>query len=480
MAAARKFWFPTRLTYYALHDNFSFCIWYNDTSLSSESVSNVPAKIIQLKPLRIPLEVQPESQNVRLADFGFTITDAYSIFETYDILNPDYKYETYLEVYRNSTIFWTGILDWENVKKEDYYYDSGIKYKKVSLSFIDILKYYAYQETTLSDIGYSHGMAIGQLLKAIAQNVQLTNANVSDFYEIADTNGTSYSIAPDYTPSGNRLLITQQDSTKNVLTWLYEFALIFGAHFFTRDGYIQFHPRNDYGTTQALSSSDFYTYDVLTDKITYTKFHAENDQYLDSGVMAWERTDGQQIANSLYEITDADVLNWIYIPISFQEWNGVVTFNSVASQLYDSTKDFPSLGIMCGDEIRIETGSGTAVYFKSAVRLASSTHKLLIYPIQSVTSGAQYFINAGAVGSNSIVPTGNYKRFKTALLADLLKNINYTFFINDTEILNVRTDIDTLLDLEKIYTWNSKSYRIKNISYFLDINKADAELKAVA
>ena len=144
----------------------------------------------------------------------------------------------YLTIKRNSTIFFEGIIDYQNIEKNEYWDDAGaLQYSKIVIPFVDKVR--ALEFYTLADAGISSGDHLGTILSAMATTINLLLASGQFTFSFTEIGGRQYN----YSGSGvaDPLKMEIGDTTINCLTFLKNLARGFGFLFYSMGGslYVQ-------------------------------------------------------------------------------------------------------------------------------------------------------------------------------------------------------------------------------------------------
>ena len=489
MAANRYFWFPSKTGSYGIHAEWRFCIYYNDTTLSSPVDTNVAAEIIECEPIQFPFEVQPENQTVRLSTFGFTINNAYDILTTFAIINEDYRNKTFIKIYRNGSYFWDGLLYFDEILYSDYYSDGGtLKYRKATLKFQDALRYYMLNNITLNDIGYVDGIKIRDLLNYISQGIGCTAANISSFYTIIDIGGDQYNICNPY----QELRITNQDKNTNVLKWLNRFCQAFGAYYFCFGNYLYIEPRNNFiSGSIILNDNDILKYSLTKDEnityINYTVQYNNSGGYLFPSPLIYKKETGVKGIKNDYEINASEIISNIYFPTSYSTMNGTISDRSGHNYDYnvaDDSKVWSELDVRCGDLVGWENISDSIQRFSYVEKICGGSgptqNDLEVYGFGiNIEAGSPYTIFKGVYQAYD-PPFTESKRYKAYLLFELIKNIYPTLFQYSRDLLRVEISLSKIANLHYLISYRGKYHRIIGASLDIVTNRASLDLKPVA
>ena len=171
--ALQNFWFPSSTGGYETPaGSVRINIHYNTGAGASNT--DIDCRLLKLSALDMPFEVDPSEGDFRFPAMDITFNNppydtTNNMFEQYSILNGSYETRLFVDFYLNGSVFWQGIIDFNQIKRSDYYLDgSTLKYRKIKLKVYDRLAYFWFNPTLdLDDVGYVDT----QTLKAVIQNI---------------------------------------------------------------------------------------------------------------------------------------------------------------------------------------------------------------------------------------------------------------------------------------------------------------------
>jgi len=221
-------------------------IYYADASTSSV---NLDAEIEVIKPIKYQMEIDPGNQKFRFGRADVVFWNKNDVFETSGVLNSAKKDETFCQILIDGVVFFDGRLLWDQIKKEDWFLDTTLKYRKITLPFEDKLSFLF--QKTLADATYTDGMLVETLLNNAAAVLGLTS-DINTAYVITEQRGASYGITLSF--NTDQLRIWGLNSTDNLMTTIKALALALGHFVYTQDNKFVFVQRDQ--RSSALLSTD--------------------------------------------------------------------------------------------------------------------------------------------------------------------------------------------------------------------------------
>jgi len=139
----------------------------------------------------------------------------------------------YLTIKRDGSTFWQGIIDYQNVEKDEYWSDGGtLKYNRIYVPFTDIVR--ALDFYTLDEIGVSDGDHIGSILSAMATQLGLSVNSTFFSFSFTEIGGREYN--PSGTGLADPLKVEIDDTNMNAMSLLKLLARGFGFFFYSSGG----------------------------------------------------------------------------------------------------------------------------------------------------------------------------------------------------------------------------------------------------
>jgi len=179
---------------------------------------------------------------VRLGTVKLGFDNHSNIWETWNSVGvfatADDPEKIYLTIKRNSVTFFDGIIDYQNVEKDEYWDASGsLQYSKLVIPFTDKVR--ALEFYSLADVGISSGDHLGTILSTMASALDLTVASGQFTFSFTEIGGRQYNHSG--TGIADPLRMEIADTSVNCLSYLKDLARGFGFLFYTMGGnlYIQ-------------------------------------------------------------------------------------------------------------------------------------------------------------------------------------------------------------------------------------------------
>lgn len=488
--AVKEWWFPSSTgNWKSPGGDYRIRIWYNDSSSYSKDMLS---GIKRLADLHIPLENDPSGQQFRHAYLKIELENHNDEFETESLLNVSKKNETFIDLYRNGTLFWTGLLDWRRVEKKDWHFVGGVpKYREVSMYFVDRLAYFWKNDKTLADISYDKNTPINELFINLKDLISINNLNFDSNLEIVEWENISG--VGDKKYKIRDLYINRQDSNMLISEWLKNLIVAIGAFAYTLHDTLYVTRRN-MGSIQAILNDDVLRLDVVQNPrtIQYVKVSATLDMNKDTTEFHeyfliptitvinenHEQGTPSQDGSKDVVIDATGILDEIH-----SQWSSTYLFgpftadNLTANALFDSGQTFLYNNVESGDGIDMDF-SGSNYLKHSMIRKMSDQENLFFQDIGSAPGNFQYRIERGAGPADDV---SIKRRYKIYLLTLLAKDIYADYFLTTDEITRVRLkDIATHQNIHLRYDLNSLNHRVKNARMRLERDEIDFEFVRVS
>ncbi len=90
----------------------------------------------------IPFKMIGKNSTFRFANTKITVFNIDNAFETNNIYDSNKIAETFIDIYKDGSIYWSGRVIWEKSRKTDWYKEgSTITYRAYKLYCVDKLEY---------------------------------------------------------------------------------------------------------------------------------------------------------------------------------------------------------------------------------------------------------------------------------------------------------------------------------------------------
>ena len=226
-----NFWFPSQTGTYTLPsgDTLRICIYYDRAS--ADANTDTDAELEKLTPLDIPLEVSSSAQSHRFSSIQFSFINIDNVFETESILLDAKKNETFCDIYFNGSLYWRGLVEFNQTKKDKWYIDSGsLKYRIIKVKAYDVMSYFWKNAKTLNDASYANAQSIKTVLEGVLglAGFAAGDLNIDTSIDINELCGTSYDLST--------LKCNGFGTSMLCSTFLKSFMMYFGAFIFHLKG----------------------------------------------------------------------------------------------------------------------------------------------------------------------------------------------------------------------------------------------------
>jgi hypothetical protein len=441
------------------------------TASTANYAMNTP---VQISPLSMPFD-SAEPGEIEWSSLAMTFLRATDISVAWgEFLDPDYKDGIRLEVYRSGSLFWNGVIDYESIQKKDWYYDSGLKYKRLSVTFIDALAYFSKNATTMSDISYSAYDSFGAVIGRMALKLGMNSSAyfLDTDYQIADTySGTTYDLSDMYLiNAGSTLLVS--DFIKAL--WM------IGLRSYIWDGKIYINSRKGTTTSQAVSTSDIIKVSADQDNsdVRYIKIDTGAILIATGESISHTVTGGTAsgIDDQNLEFSDADfILGEIGTNAGESGVNiSSVIYSATTDEILDDTNPFTASNLEYGDVI-IYIGTGYDAGITTPTSYVNSgtieIHDIGLEPID----GENYSIDFGKI----IASDGSGYRPKALPLATKGTS-EWLAYYAYTDRVNLQLRGLNYAAFHKRFSFNSNSYATDSAKVDLFLNKVEIKLVKVA
>jgi hypothetical protein len=197
----QNFWFPSQTGgYNSSAGSLRFNIKYSTGGAATNTDVNVDLQ--DISDLDLPFEVSSTTQSFRHPSLSLTFANTpynstNNKFEQYSILNATYKTKLLIDVYVDGSIFWKGIVDFEKVKRSDYYLDgSTLKYRTIKIMFLDRLAFFWMNPIyALTDISFADYDLFDDTLEAILALADIADTEFNwspNVGYVSEANGNTY------------------------------------------------------------------------------------------------------------------------------------------------------------------------------------------------------------------------------------------------------------------------------------------------
>jgi len=475
MAGTVTYYFPSSSgAYVTAAGNVRLKFWYTDTPDEQESINAICLKI---DPINIPLEVDSGNNEFRYAStkikfkYHANIESMLSNFESESDHNS-----VFMDIILDGSLYWRGILEWQNIRRSDYYIDDGtLKYKYITFDFSDAMAYLWKKNKTLSDASYSDGIVIGTLLDNIFALLGFSSSDI-----IIDTNikidedcGSSYNL--------DSLKIREISSNTTCTAFLKEFMLDFACFIYILKGKVYVVARNG-GSTLSITNSHIRKLDKCANlnSITYVRVFTNTEVgNIYPFVINFEKTQGtknDQKTNFNYD------REHVYLKSVYITGSGTVyqpgdkkPSGGDTDNLIDSEAAFLlNAEVQTGDMVFYNDDGIYAPVYGIVLAGITDTNLPFYNPDNvAVDINAEYWVEEGYGASP-------YFRGKAELLVDLVYGIYDDYFLTSPDIFKIKLDgLSTYDDLSKRFILDGNNHRARNARVDIENDKISMELVKV-
>lgn len=458
------YYLPGGSSYYAAKSgNIMFKIWYDEDWVDEVAINT---DCLNIESLNIPLEVDTAGKSFRYANMK--VTFAYSsLIESMlsDIVSNVAKNKTFIDMYIDGSLYWRGLMIWENTSKNDYYIDSSgnVLYKSITFDFNDAFYYLSKNNKTLSNASYSDGIIISSMLENIIAIMGFSSGDLvlDSNLSITEECGTSYDLGD--------LKITGLDSDTLLTEFLNDFMVEFACFIYILKGKVYVVKRTG-GTTLAVSDSSIMALNQSgLNQVGYVNLY-----------ISLIATDGWPAYGGADIVKNSGIKNQANTELNYERECTLLKKCFIAGDgdLYPLPVHAPTGGDT--DDITdtaaafltnlIETGD--VLYYndpvpakaQSFIMKGISETNLKYYDIGvTVDTGENYWIKNGHFSTP-------YPRYKGELLLYMVGSAYIDFFLTSSDIFNITlSDISTHDDISNRFVFNSLNHRARNaIINFID------------
>ena len=458
--AFKTFYFPAQSGHYSTKfGNLQFKIYYSN---STDENLDVNVDLMKMGELSIPLLITPASDEFRFSEININFRNNSDLFESNPIFLKEKEKETFIDIIKDGALFWRGVLNFDAIKKNEWFLDSGsLKYKKIEASFYDALYYFRLNPKDLLDASWVNDISVKSMLENIAS---LINFNASDVYidpalNFTEPCGTVYDL--------NDFLINDWDSSFNknmdVLVFLKQLMLSFAVYIFIHNGKFYVLKRNG-GTIYTVNHSSILKIakEENANPIKYIEFKSTRNWDSIMGTGYGDREDkfssGDASRDNDYKfIHDSELLKYIRTVGSGSSIPETEIDNDGSTNMIRAENiDVMTAGIETGDRVvyNKEAGlpgdSASVVtdldYEKSA---AAEYSYIYFYPDDPTISGELFYIDALAI------------RFKQILIVPVVGNDYKEIYLKSGDHLHLTfKKISDFLDFSRRFSIASKNYKL--------------------
>ncbi|APF17003.1 hypothetical protein Calab_1539 [Caldithrix abyssi DSM 13497] len=249
-----EYYFPQQgYEYRTASGKLKFRFFYEDTTAQT---INTNLHVLKISPIRIEFEAKANEQTIRLPNFTLTLQGG-DFFEGTNFTNG--KNKTFIEIYRDGQLYFTGYLDFNSIQKSDYYVDNGaLKYRTIKFKIFDGIKYYYDNNITLSDIGYTGSESLQSLVQTM-----LSKFHNGSYYFTAQ-NIISENCGLNYTFNDLKLAETSGNFLcRTLLSYIIRYLAL---NIFNLNGIYYVLPRQGESASQALSAESLLSVKKLENR----------------------------------------------------------------------------------------------------------------------------------------------------------------------------------------------------------------------
>ncbi len=262
-----EYYFPQQgYEYQTASGKLKFRFFYEDTAAQS---INTNLHVLKISPIRIEFESKANDQTIRLTNFTLTLQGG-DFFEGTNFTNG--KNKTFVEIYKDGQLYFTGYLDFNSIRKSDYYVDNGaLKYRTIKLKIFDGIKYYYDNNITLSDIGYTGSESLQSLIQTMLTKFHTGNYYFTTQNIVAENCGLNYTL--------NDLKLAGTNGNFLCRTLLSYIMRYLALNIFNLNGTYYILPRQGESTSQTLANEKLLSVKKLENRavIKYIRVSATKD-----------------------------------------------------------------------------------------------------------------------------------------------------------------------------------------------------------
>lgn len=494
--ADQNFWFPSQTgSIYTPAGDLRIKIYYDDGTAASNT--DVGADDVKLSNLEMPFEVDSGDQSFRFSSINITFNNpiydsSNNVFEQYSVFNSTYNKATFVKLYLDGSEIWHGIIDFSQIKKSMWYVDgSDLKYRNLNVKCYDVLAYFWFNSTTLSDIGYSDHDSLQTTIQNIMAEVGISSGDVilDSNYSINEACGNSYDFSD----------LTLVDFGSNMLcrTFLKNFLLGFGLFAYSWNADYWFVMRNG-GSVKTIQNQ--YIVDPIEqiengNPIEYVRIREVKDwddlfdmsSGTDPSTYTHTKTYGNaDDDNREFDILLEDFLGRMYTQVASPQYFGGCSTtdveNGAVAEANDEDENFYTEEIETGMAFEYNC-SGSTPQDRSpifSVAYDAGTGSTITF-LQGVDcgDGSFYRIMRQAIDNGST--WGQHRLYKICLLVNKAAAIYNDFFLTSPNILKIKLrDISEFINLHNKFSILSLNHRARNISISFTTDEMSLELAQVA
>lgn len=450
------YWFPAPTsTYKAKVGDINFMIWY---TRDYNSAVYINTDCLDIESLNIPLEVDPSNQSFRYSNMKIKFKYNFVIEAMLaDIISQGKQNTTYIDMLINGSLYWRGLLVWENIAKNDYYIDTNgnLLYKSITFDFNDAFYYLSKNNKTLSDASYSDGMTI----KALLQNIIALIGFDDPDYLILDSNlkineecGTSYNLG--------HIKIKGLNANTLITEFLHNFMVEFAVFIYILKGNVYVVKRNG-GSILVVNNSDVMDLQKsVINQIGYVNVYFNliaSDGWPAYGHNPIKKESGtKNLSNTNYNYEiECNYLKKCFTTHNLYRYPGMSQTPTGGGTDYisDTEADFLAASVETGDILNYNSPDLSNIH--SFIMKGITKTNLKFYDIGvPVETDLEYYIRTY---------TAPLPRFKGELLLYMAADTYIDFFLTSPDVFNIiLKGISNYDDLSKRYVFNSLNHRARN------------------
>lgn len=323
-----EYYFPQQgYEYQTASGKLKFRFFYENTAAQS---INTNLHVLKISPIRIEFESKANDQTIRLPNFTLTLQGG-DFFEGTNFTNG--KNKTFIEIYKDGQLYFTGYIDFNSIQKSDYYIDNGsLKYRTIKIKIFDGIKYYYDNNITLSDIGYTGSESLQSLVQTMLSDFHNGNFYFTSQNIIAENCGLNYTF--------NDLKLAETSGNMLCRTLLSYIMRYLALNIFNLNGTYYVIPRQGEGTSQTFANEKLLSVKKLENRaiIKYIEVKATKD---------WSALTSNTIGNYEHKKT----IGIYYVPDSNKIIIDATDFFKRLTVQYKGAdlSDFPTSGIYPDD-----------------------------------------------------------------------------------------------------------------------------------
>lgn len=460
--AEKAWYFPSSTgNYSAPSGDYRIKIWYTDASAYNKDMTS---GIISLGDLKIPLEVDTQNSQFRFSSMKITFQNLNDEFETEALLDEQKQNEIFVDIYRDGSLFFQGMLDFAKNEKIDWHFSgSGFNYRNITLTVIDRIAYFWRNAKTLDDVSYTEALTIEDLFTNIKNMISITNLSFDSGLKFQEYAGVEYALAD--------LYIARQGTSTLISDFLKKFVVALGCFVFTLNG-------NFYVVSRASGADRSIARDEIKE-LSFIEKAETIQNILMSTTLDYEK-------DSEFDVF-GDIIGFSQETLGSQSGAEIVDLlidgTGIIDEIFSTTAENevgPTTGDVDDDAfndpmatwITDELESGDVLTFVGPDQN---------YMIKEITSETDLtFYGGGLSGTRTYIISqlSTLRRYKIHHVAALAFQNYSSFFLTSPHLLKIKlAGLDW--DITKKFWLTEWKYRARDAVFSFDQNDATFEMRAV-